>query len=135
MTETAIPRVTVSRSADERGAFWAAWGELHRQAALLEMQAARLAAGYVRAQWPTARWLELDVTDQGGDNMTATAVHAETGVLEDELWDYDSLTELVGCLRDAGDWTIWRVYPFGAPARHTTGLPCLDITAVLSSVT
>ena len=100
----------------------------------VEARAAQLVAVKVRELWPTAVWLELDVSDQGGDDMIGIAVHSATEPFEENLWDYDVLTELLSCMHDDGAWTVWRAYPFGTPERHTTGRPCLDIARVLGPV-
>ncbi len=49
----------------------------------LQNLAARLAAHTVLTVYPTARFLELDVTDQGSDTMVPVAIHLEDGTMLD----------------------------------------------------
>ena len=136
MTNTADLTVnpTLTGFEQELAAFHADVDALYRARQDVETRAARLVAVKVRELWPTAVWVELDVSDQGGDDMTGIAVHSATEPLEEDLWEYDVITELLSCMHDDGAWAVWRAYPFGTPQRHTTGRPCLDITRVLGPV-
>ena len=118
----------------ELAAFYTDVEALYRARQDVEARAARLVAVKVRELWPTAVWLELDVSDQGGDDMVGVAVHSATEPLEEDLWDHEVIPELLSCLHDDGAWVVWRAYPFGDPERHTTGRPCLDIAGALGPV-
>ena len=88
MTNTADLTVnpTLTGFEQELAAFHADVDALYRARQDVETRAARLVAVKVRELWPTAVWVELDVSDQGGDDMIGIAVHSATEPLEENLW-------------------------------------------------
>ena len=134
MINTTTAEFTLPAFEQELAAFFTDVDALYRARQDVETRAARLVAVKVRELWPSALWLELDVSDQGGDDMVGVAVHSATDPVEEDLWDHDVIPELLSCLHDDGAWVVWRTYPFGDPERHTTGRPCLDIAGALGPV-
>ncbi len=100
------------------------------------------AVNAVLAQFPSAAYLEMDVSDQGSNQMFASRVLAlDLGMLSPVDWDmegdlYDVLAETIGCLYDDSGAARKRfeVFPFGAPRRNTTGRPCLDLTKITAEL-
>ncbi|MEJ7648187.1 MAG: hypothetical protein WKF57_03905 [Nakamurella sp.] len=79
---------------------------LHALSDRIEMRAARLIAATVRDIHPNARYVELEVTDQGGDSKWINDVYDadRNSILTEEVSDSDELNYLAGCLTERGAW-------------------------------
>ena len=93
----------------------------------MHMRAARLLAATVRNEYLTAKYLHMDVTDQGGTSMTMDKVCDAGGEsLAGGPEDMDCENEinyLTSCLTDAGSWTA---------SEHTErGMSMIDIDRAL----
>ncbi len=96
-----------------------------------DLTVTRQVARAITAEHPTARYLLMDVSDQGSDSMLAVAVLdgkckplADNGTeLSEEVHD------LTYELTDGGPWAEHRAYPFGKPEKRMVGRPCLDLAS------
>lgn len=104
----------------------------HRDAARRrDLTTVRDMARVIRSVHPDAAYLEMDVSDQGGDTIYPVAIRSADGTvigdLDDGLTSRVNLEDLCSDLVDDDPWTEYRVHPFGKPARGMVGRPCLDL--------
>jgi hypothetical protein len=101
--------------------------------------------GEVLSRFPTAAYIEMDVSDQGSDQMFAVNIlDIELNPLTNLDWSendsdpdlIDFLADRVGQLYDdySAAWKRFQVFPFGDPLRGMTGQPCLDLTAIVAAL-